>query len=174
MNIKTNLLTGELTTTRIGLIFLFTAVVALGVAIIASGAVALSNFQQRRAQLEAAQRNVFRISALHQAVSNEKANPGVIAFYIDRKFAGAINEEGAYSPAADPPTGGPLAILFLNPANTALPTTVEFSPQTFTLTTNAERLVVCVPRITGGNEIWVAKTGSTYFDETLTKLARSC
>lgn len=174
MDIKTNLITGELTTTRIGLIFMFIAVVALGISIVAAGAVALSNIQQRRAQLAAAQRNVFQTTAISQAVSNEKANPGAIAFYLNRQFAGAINEEGTYSPAAEPPAGGPLAVLFLNPANTPLPTTVEFPAQTLTMTTDATTLTVCIPRITGGFNVWVTKTGSTYYDETLTKLARSC
>lgn len=173
MNVKTNLITSQFITTKVGLTFLFITVISLGLAIIAAGALAIIGRNERRALIEASQ-SAFRANAISAVVSNEKANPGVIAFYLNDVFAGAIPENGEYSPAADAPPEGPLAVHFVNPVKTALPTTVEFPAQTLTMTADTGTLRVCTPRMTGDKTLWVSKSGATFYNSFLTERARGC
>lgn len=173
MDVKTNLITGQFTTTKFGLTFLYVTVVSLGLSIVAAGAIAIIGLNERQAIRESAA-TAFRAASISAATSNENANPGIIAFYLNDTFAGAITENGEYSPAADAPPEGPLAVHFANPTTATLPTTVEFMPQTIALTTNAGTIKVCVPRITGDKTIWVNKDGDTFSNAVLTERARSC
>ncbi len=173
MNVKTNLITSQFITTKVGLTFLFITVISLGFALLASGALAIISRSERRALIEASQ-SAWRANSISAVVSNEKANPGIIAFYLNDAFAGAIPEDGEYSPAADAPPEGPLAIRFVNPVNTALPTTAEFPAQTLTLTADTGTLRICTPRMTGDKTLWVSKSGSTFYNSFLTERARSC
>lgn len=172
-NGKTNLLIPDITTSRVGLAFLFTAVIGLGLSLVAAGIVGVISLSQYRSKVEAA-RQAFRTGKISAATSNEKANPGAIAFYLGDTFAGALAEDGSYASASTPPPEGPLALLFLNPTQNPYPTTVEFLAQKVTLETNSGSITICVPKITGEKNLWVSKSGNTYLDSSLTTLARSC
>lgn len=173
METKTNLLIGQFVTTRIGLIFIYTTVVGLGFALIAAGSLAFVSRSERLAKLEAA-KQAHRASSVTEAVSNEKANPGTIGVYLADTFAGALTDDGIYSPAAEAPPEGPLALFFINPTDTPLPTIAEFPAQRITLTTNTGTLTACTPKITAEATLWVSKNGSTFYDNFLTQPARNC
>ncbi len=176
-NEKTNLLIHDVTTTKVGLAFLFVTVVSFGLALVATGtSIMIDRSATKARQLEAI-KQAFRATVITNADSNEKANPGVVAFYLNGKFAGAITENSSYAAAEEPPPEGPLAISFLNSSSTALPTTVQFPPQTIKLTADTGALTVCTPAMTGGSgeqTVWVTRTGSTFYDEAFTRLARNC
>ncbi len=132
---KTNLL-GHLTSSRFGLGFLYVTVIALGLALLGMGAMAFISDAQQRARDEAA-KHAFRAGTITAAVSNEKANPSSIALYLNDEIAGAIHENGQYSPTEQQPsTAGPMALLFLNPTNTPLPTTVTYQAQRIAVSTD--------------------------------------
>lgn len=169
----TNLLIGTFSTSKVGLAYMFVAVAGLGFALIAAGSLAFISSSELKAKLESA-KNAFRASQVQAIVSNEKANPGTLAVYLNDTFAGALTDDGVYSPAEKVPPEGPLAILPVNPTDTALPTNAEFPAQSLTITADTGTLTVCLPKITGGRTLWVGRNGNTYLDLYLTQLARAC
>lgn len=173
MDKKTNLLVSEVTISRVSLLFLFVTVCSLGLALIATGVIAVLGKTSERVRL-APPKEAFQASKLVTAESNEKANPGSIGLYLGEKFAGAILENGSFSLSLEPPPAGTLALLFLNPTTTPLPTTVEFPAQKISVFTNTGKTVVCIPPVAGDTTLWVNTSGNTYLDQQLTKLARSC
>lgn len=170
---KTNLLIKDLTTSKIGLLYLFTAVFCLGLGLLAAGSIALIGNSQHRARLESAKK-AYRAVRIDTFSSNEKANPGNIALYLNDSFAGALTDDSQFSPALEVPPEGPLALLFLNPTTTQLPTNAEFLPQTFTSSSGDSRLTICTPRVTGGTTLWIRNDGASFRDSFLTQLARAC
>ena len=175
MHDKTNLLKSEVTTNRVGLIFLFVTVCSLGVALVTSGVIALMGSSEQRARAAAPVR-VYKIEKVINVTSNEKANPGEIGIYLGDNIAGAVLENSVYSPVEKAPAPGMLGILFVNPSQTnALgPTTVQFPAQTLVITSERGKLTVCTPSIPGGTALWVSQNGNTYSDKRLSTLARAC
>ncbi|MBI4426704.1 MAG: hypothetical protein HY567_03940 [Candidatus Kerfeldbacteria bacterium] len=169
---KNNFLQQYVTHSNIGVIFIFVAILGLGLTLLATGALALVEYNRDRAT--STRRQPLTVTALSSAVSNEKANPGPIAFYLNRRFAGGLLEDGTFSPPNETPPAGPLAILMLNPAETTLPTTVQFASQSIIIDTPSGATTVCLPQTTGGKAVWVAKDGSTYLDAALKLRLRSC
>lgn len=160
--------------TQLGLGFLFVTVFALGLVLVGLGAISLATALQSQSRSNAAL-TAATVATIEDARSNEKANPAAIAFYLGDAFAGAIHEDGTYASAEQPPSnGGALAVLFLNPTNTALPTTVRYQAQSITLKTDATTMTICVPSVDGGTSLWVDRAGSTFRNPGLTTLARRC
>ncbi|MBI4090124.1 MAG: hypothetical protein HY421_01860 [Candidatus Kerfeldbacteria bacterium] len=167
-----NLLRHYVVPSNVGVLFIFIAIVGLGLTLIATGVLALVEYRQERSA--AAGRSPLTASTIVAATSNEKANPGPIAFYLDRRLAGGLLPDGTFSPPEEPPSAGPLAILFLNPTDTTLPTTVQFPAQTISVDTESGATSVCTPAISGDKVIWAAQDGSTYLDAALKLRLRSC
>lgn len=167
-----NLLRHYVVPSNVGVLFIFVAIVGLGLTLIATGVLALVEYRQDRST--AAGRSPLTAATIVGAASNEKANPGPIAFYLDRRFAGGLLEDGTFSPPDEAPSAGSLALLFLNPTDTTLPTNAQFAAQTITLDTEAGATTVCTPNLTGGKVIWAAQDGSTYLDTALKLRLRSC
>ncbi len=160
--------------TRAGLVFMFIAVLALAVALLVSGGLAIAAGIQSRARTEYAKKNLFRAANIVSVSSDEKANPAKIGFYLNGKLAGALLDDGSYLAVPNPPAGGPVALAFANPTETPEPTTVRFPTQDVTVTTNAGSIVICVPAVNAGRVIWSDLKGNTYYDSTLQLRARAC
>lgn len=172
-NLKTNFLIGQVSVSRTGLIFLFTSILGLALAIIGIGAITIIDRSQDRAKIESAKK-AFRAGNVTEIVSNEKANPGTIAVYFDGLFAGALTDDGVFSPAESLPAAGTVTLLLLNPTDTPLPTTARFNAQTLTLKADTGEIPVCLPPVNGDTQIWIDKAGNTYYDQYLTDTARAC
>ncbi len=173
-NIKENFLSHIPKTNRYGLIFMFVAVIGLGLALLTSGTVAVTHMIQQHNHDVYARKIIYQPAAVKSAVSNEKANPGNIAFFLGGKYAGAILEDGSYVTAQTAPAQGTLTILVMNPTTTNEPTSVLFPAQKITITDDSGTVTACVPSADGNRLLWVDKSGNTYLEPKLTLRARSC
>ena len=172
--IKENFLAHLTSTITPGLIFMFVAVVSLGLALVTSGTVAITHAIQRHNHTEYAKKIVYRPATVKSASSNEKANPGVIGFFLDGKYAGALMEDQSFTVAESLPAQGSLSILLMNPDNTGQPTSFRFPAQKITITDDTGTVTACLPAMDGNRLLWVDKSGNTYLEPTLTLRARSC
>ena len=173
-NEKSNLLAHLTSYSRSGLIFLYITVIGLAVALVCAGTLVITVSIQRHNHLERAKKIIYKPTAIVSASSNEKANPGVIAFYLNNRIAGGLLEDGSYSATSQAPEGGPLAIYFLNPSAASQPISVRFPSQKITIKDTTGELTICTPAINAKHTLWVDKNGTTYLDSILLHLARSC
>ncbi len=173
-SVKENFLPRLIKTNTAGLVFMFAAVISLGIALFATGTIALTDMIQRRNHKEYAKTIIYQPSVVKSASSNEQANPAVIGLFLDNKYAGAIIEDGSFAAAETPPAQGPLSILLMNPNDTGQPTSVRFPAQKITITDDTGTVTACLPAMDGNRLLWVDKSGNTYLDPALTLRARSC
>lgn len=174
MTFAANLAVREGSTTKISLLYLFTTVCALGLTLVGIVVYLVLDRSQDRAILQAADQNILRASSISTVTSNEKANPSTIGFYLNEQFAGALTADGSYDRAVEAPPEGPLTIYYINPTDTTFPVDALFPAQRFRITTDTGAVEACTPAIHGETLLWVSRTGSTFFDQNLTNLARSC
>lgn len=173
-NIKDNFLTHFTSTNIAGVVFIFIAVIGLGLALVTTGTIAITHAIQRHNHNEYAKKIIYQPASVKSAVSNEKANPGVISFFLNGIFAGAITEDGTYHAAETAPAQGTLTILLLNPTGAAQPTNVRFPAQQITITDENGTVTACLPAMDGNRILWVDQSGTTYLESSLTLGARSC
>lgn len=160
--------------TRVGLGFMFVAVLALAAALLVAGGLAIASGLQSRSRSEYAKKNLLKVDKITAVSSDEKANPGRVGFYLNGKLAGALLEDGSFSAVASLPVGGPIALSFANPTESLEPTNVRFPKQNITVATDGSSTVICVPPINAGRVIWSDLKGNTYYDSTLQLRARVC
>jgi hypothetical protein len=172
--IKDNFLTHFTSTNIVGVVFIFVAVIGLGLALVTSGTIAITHAIQRHNHNEYAKKIIYQPATIQSAVSNEKANPGAIGFFLNGTFAGAITEDGTYTAAETAPAQGTLTILLINPTDSAQPTTVRFPAQQITITDENGTITACLPAMDGDRVLWVDRSGNTYLESSLTLGARSC
>lgn len=160
--------------TRVGIAFMFIAILALAAALIIAGGIAIAAGLQSRSRAEFVRKNLLRASNIVAVTSDDKANPGKIGIYLNGKLAGAIVENGSFTATDTPRSEGPITLSFANPLNTPEPANVRFSAQNVRITTDRGETVLCVPAINAGRVIWADLKGNTYYDSTLRLIARSC
>lgn len=174
-NIKENFVSYFKTSNTVGLVFLFIAVIGMGIALVGSGAVALTHAIQKHNHTVHAKQSIYRPDGITTASSNEKANPGIIGLYLNGAYAGAILEDGTFTPADPKPAGGILTIFPINPATSQLPISARFPAQKITITdTSGTTVTACMPETDGNSRLWVDKSGTTFLEQSLTLKARSC